>query len=712
MEQINENYKDDEIDLGELTKVLWHRKWFILIFVILTSLLASIFISQVPNVYQSSVLIMFKKATQSADPLQSLISGSITAADNTETELELIKSRRFAGEIVDSLALDKQPEFNIIFPENTSMTIDEFNKLRRKTTIDNVLSNISVQQKSGTDLISISYQSTNSKLAAQIANEVGSTFVTFKEQLMAGKQKASSKLIVDKIKSVQQSLDKAEFKIVEYQNEHDFIDIQTAIAFSNTKLVKMHAQKQVLDSEIEQSIILKSHIIKSKNNVDALLAIPMLAKSDIVNSGKDEIKAQQKIFDKIKLRYGKKHPKYIEANRLLNDAKSNLLSEITKQVHQIDKQLQFYQDNLVFVEKEIDENTLRLRQLGVIEFDYQKLKREFDAYLTLYEALVKKQNESDLMQDLSNTSNIILVETAEENSSPVKPKRKLMLVLAVLGSFMVSVLIVFIEVMLGDKVIQFRRMALKFKTKVIGTVPKIKMKKSLKKDVLTHLDRAKHAGFIEAIRSIRTNILLDKVRSKQKVIAITSINPNDGKSSLSIQLADCFSELEDVVLIDADLRFPSIAKALGEDKDRPGLTNLIAKSHTLEQSIIKQEQYKFDVIASGNVPKNPLVFLSNPRLQGIITYLKSHYERVILECPPIMSVSDAYVISKHVDSVYLVVDAEKTDTSMLGNVLEELQEANVIVGGILINKVKESNNYYSTKYYSRQNIEPSKVKVA
>ena len=457
---------------------------------------------------------------------------------------------------------------------------------------------------------------------------------------------------------------------------------------------------------------MKSHIIKSKNNVDALLAIPMLAKSDIVNSGKDEIKAQQKIFDKIKLRYGKKHPKYIEANRLLNDAKSNLLSEITKQVNQIDKQLQFYQDNLVFVEKEIEENTIRLRQLGVIEFDYQKLKREFDAYLTLYEALVKKQNESDLMQDLSNTSNIILVETAEENRSPVKPKRKLMLVLAVLGSFMVSVLIVFIEVMLGDKVIQFRRMALKFKTKVIGTVPKIKMKKSLKNDVLTHLDRAKHAGFIEAIRSIRTNILLDKVRSKQKVIAITSINPNDGKSSLSIQLADCFSELEDVVLIDADLRFPSIAKALGEDKDRPGLTNLIAKSHTLEQSIIKQEQYKFDVIASGNVPKNPLVFLSNPRLQGIITYLKSHYERVILECPPIMSVSDAYVISKHVDSVYLVVDAEKTDTNMLGNVLEELQQANAIVGGILINKVKESNNYYSTKYYSRQNIEPSKVKVA
>ena len=711
MDSINDNYKDDEIDLGELVQVLWYRKWFIVLFVFFVSIISSFFIARMPNIYQSSVLIMFEKSSVSNDAIHSLISGSITSAGNTETELELIKGKRFASQIVDSLLLYNEPEFAISLPKSQQMTGLEFKAFKRRNAINTVSNNISVQQKSGTELISISYQSSNPKLAALIANEIGTTFVSFKHGLMMGKHSANSKLITDKVGAVQKSLDEAELNIIEYQNEHDFIDIKSAMIFSQSNLSKFHAQKQVLDNKIEQSNILKNHIERSGRDVDALLAIPMLVTSSIVNTSKQELNSRQKSFDKIKLKYGEKHPSYIEEIRLLNDAKSNLLFEIDKQVKQIDKQLEIHKDNLFYVENEIDKHSLRLKELGVINFDYQKLKREFDGYLSLYATLVKKQNESDLMQDLTNTSNTILVEKAQVNSTPVQPKRNLMLVLAIIGSLMVSALLVFIEMMLGDKMMQLKRVANKFDTKVIGTIPKIKIRKSDKKHVLTHINRERHDGFIEAIRSIRTNILLDKKLSKQQVIAITSINPNDGKSSLSIQLSDCFSELENVVLVDADLRFPSIAKALGINPGHPGLTNLISQSHTLEQSVIKQSKFNFDVIASGGIPNNPLVLLSNPKLENIIDLVKEKYDRVVLECPPIMSVSDAYIISKHVESVYLVVDAEKTSANMLTNVLQELEHANVNVGGLLINKVKQSNTYYSTKYYGRRSDDAQEFKL-
>jgi capsular exopolysaccharide synthesis family protein len=710
MDSINDNYRDDEIDLGELVQVLWYRKWFIIVFVISVSIVSSFFIAQIPNIYQSNVLIMFEKSSVSNDPIQSLLSGSITSAGNTETELELIRGRRFSSQIVDGLSLYNEPEFKVVLPENSRMAELEFEELKRKNAINIVSNNIFIQQKPGTKLISISYQSKNPELAALIANEIGTKFVSFKHELMMGKYSENSKLINDKVESVLKNLEQAELNITQYQNKHDFVDIKSAKAFSHTKLSKFHAQKQTLDNKIEQSNILINHITRSERDVDALLAIPMLVTSSIVNAGKQELITQQKSFDKIKLKYGTRHPSYIEENRLLNDAKSNLLFEIDKQISQIDKQLEIYKDNLFYLEKQIEIHTLRLRQLGVIDFDYQKLKREFDGYLSLYGTLVEKQNESDLMQDLTNTSNTILVERAEVNNTPVQPKRKLMLVLAILGSLMVSALLVFIEMMLGDRTTQLKRVANKFGTKVIGTIPKIKIRKSDKRDVLTHINRQRHSGFVEAIRTIRTNILLDRQLSKQKVIAITSINPNDGKSSLSIQLADCFSELERVVLVDADLRFPSIAKALGENPSHPGLTNLISQSHTFEQSIIKQDKYNFEVIASGDVPNNPLVLLSNPRLEKILDSIKETYDRAILECPPIMSVSDAYVISKHVDSVYLVIDAEKTNASTLTNVLQELRQANVDVGGILINKVKQSNTYYSTKYYGRRNDDEPEIK--
>lgn len=193
--------------------------------------------------------------------------------------------------------------------------------------------------------------------------------------------------------------------------------------------------------------------------------------------------------------------------------------------------------------------------------------------------------------------------------------------------------------------------------------------------------------------------MLDKVRSKHKVIAITSISPDDGKSSLAMQLAKCFSEVGKTVLVDADLRFPSIASALSIDPEKPGLTNMVANSHSVDEGIHKPLNAKFDVVTSGQVPKNPLMFLQHKRFKTVLSELKEKYQRVILECPPIMSVSDAFIVSKCVDSVYLIVDSTKANGQMLANVLEELQQAEVEVGGILVNKVKESNTYNAKKYY-------------
>lgn len=695
---------EDEIDLQELFSLFWSRKWFILTFVTSLTALLSIYIYRMPNIYQSNVVIMFKQARPTTDAIQSMISGAMTAADTTETELELIKSRRFVADIVNKLELHTRYEFEHNL-SNSKATPAEIRELKIKLTVDKVIANISVSQKSGTNLISISYRSVNPYLAAEIANELGNSFIIFKEELMAGKQASGSKVLDTKIQDVKLALEKAELKIVEYQNENDFIDIKTALLNTNTKLTHLHKEKHVLESEIEQSKILKNHIVKSQGDVDLMVSLPQIASSKVVNAIQVEIKQHSQSFAKLKLRYGPKHPKYIAASKLLFDAKESLANELDKHVSKIDNELTLLRKNLLYVDKNIEQNNDRLKRLGVIEFDYQKLKREFDANLSLYEALIMKKNESDLLKDLTDTSNTILVERAHVNMTPVKPNRNLMMVLTALGSTLVACFIILMEIMLGDKLLFIKRLANKFDTKIIGVVPKLKLKRKDKKKVIAEIDHEKHASFLEAIRTIRTNILLDKKRSKQKVIAITSVNPNDGKSTLSIQLAESFAELENVVLVDADLRYPSIGEALGASQQAAGLTNLIAKSHNMEKVLSELTSYKYDVITSGTIPKNPLLFLSNSRLQKIIKYLSSKYKRVILECPPIMSVSDAFIISKHVDSVYLVVNAENANKDILTNVLEELKQADVYVGGILVNKVKENKNNYTNKYYGGRNYQ-------
>ena len=691
---------DDEIDLSELFTVLWHRKWFILVFTILVTALVSTFVYRMPSIYESSVLVMFKNSSQSNDPIQTLLTGSITAADNTETELELIKSKGFAAKIVDNLILYEHPEFKVEIPKNSVLAVEELASYRRQSAIKTVSSNINVSQKSDTNLITISYRSYDPFLAARIANELGETFIRFKEKLMEGENKDAGALIKDKLEDVKRNLTISEQKIVDYQTEHDFVDIKSAIAIANAQLAKVSAEKYEAQKQIERFNVLKQNIEQHKDEIEVLLTLPDFANASLVSGSQREYKQYKQAFEAVKQRYGTKHPKYIEANRLYNSAKQNINAELKDEVKKLDKTVEIQNLRLNTLTGEIVNINKRLKDLAIIHFDYQKLTREFEANLELYEALVKTLNETDMMQDLSNTSNTILLETAEVNSTPVKPNRKLMLVLAAILSMGVAMLIVFIEVMVGDKIIKYRKVANKCGTRVIGIIPRIKVK-GRKKDVITTLDFNKHRGFIEALRSVRTSILLDKKLSKRKVIAVTSISPNDGKSSLSIQLAKSFSELEKVVLVDADLRFPSIAKALGEDESRPGLTNLIAKSHSVDKTIFNPANESFDVLSSGAIPKNPLLFLSNERLQKAIQFLKGKYDRVILECPPIMSVSDAFIISKHVDSVFLVVDFEKSNKVALENVLNELRQAGVEVGGVLINKVKKTDTYYSNDYYSR-----------
>ena len=689
---------DDEIDLEELFSVLWQRKAFIILFVFLCSLLAYTLIQQIPNTYRSSVLIMIKKSSHSSDAIQSLISGSITAADNTETELQLIQSRNLLTQVATNLDLGKHPSFQLK-DKNTASEDKSNADAQLNNAINHLEKNISVQQISGTDLISISFDSQYPELSALVANSIGSTFITYKETLMEGKHKQGSLFLGSKLEEVKKGLEQAELKIVEYQNEHEFIDIKSALALATSKLTQMHNKKDALMAKIEESKILKTYIVEHKSSGDDLLSLPVFVNSTSIASHQKEIKALSQNFAQLKQRYGYKHPKYKAAEKLLKDAQGELGALIQRQINKLDKQIEIQTEQVEFFDKEIEKLSLRINQLGVIEFDYEKLKKEFDANLGLYESLVKKQNESELMQDLTDSSNTILIESAEVPRTPVKPNRKLLLVLSGMASLLFACFVVLIEFLLGNKTLKFRKLAARLGTKVIGAVPKVKRKKK-QKGVLTNVDPKQNPGFVEAVRSLRTSILLDKKRSKHKVIAITSISPDDGKSTLAFQLSKCFAEVGDTLLVDADLRFPSIAKALEQDVQRPGLTNLIANSHSLEASTCKTEELNFDVVTSGHIPKNPLVFLQHVRFKKVLKEMKDKYQRVILECPPIMSVSDAFVVSKCVDSVYLVVDSTKANSNVLANALEELKLADVEVGGIILNKVKEQKGYGTNYYYN------------
>ena len=147
-----DSYQESEIDLREVFRVLWLRKLFLVVFVCLSSLLAFLYIQKLPNIYSSTALIMLKTQTKSADAIQSLITGSITAAENTETELHLIRSKNILSQVAERLELHKHPAFQIKAKPTDKLKIKKaITGVTPDSIVKKLLGNLSVNQLTGSE---------------------------------------------------------------------------------------------------------------------------------------------------------------------------------------------------------------------------------------------------------------------------------------------------------------------------------------------------------------------------------------------------------------------------------------------------------------------------------------------------------------------------------------------------------------------------------
>ena len=245
-----------------------------------------------------------------------------------------------------------------------------------------------------------------------------------------------------------------------------------------------------------------------------------------------------------------------------------------------------------------------------------------------------------------------------------------------------------------------------------------KKKESLKPkqaDLLLNLN--KKTSFTESIKSIRTNLAFSEVDKKMQVILITSAQPGDGKSFISANLALAYKdEDKKVLLIDADLRFGrqnQIFRVV--NSANKGYSNLIlnyqeagtgknkkAVDFDIKDYIVKTKQ-GIDLIPNGPTPPNPIELLASNNNEKVIAQLKKMYDIIIIDCTPVLGISDAIVMTKYSDANILVVSNKKTKLELVSRVEKIFSQSHASLTGVVINKVDVSEGgyygYYSNSYY-------------
>ncbi|MFZ0993292.1 MAG: polysaccharide biosynthesis tyrosine autokinase, partial [Candidatus Sulfotelmatobacter sp.] len=337
------------------------------------------------------------------------------------------------------------------------------------------------------------------------------------------------------------------------------------------------------------------------------------------------------------------------------------------------------------------------------------------SYRQLYEGLMEKMKEAGVSAGLKS-NNFRIVDVARVPTGPIEPNIPRNLAFAFILGLTSGVGLAFLQEGLDNTVRTSEQaqmisglpplgmIPLPAKTAREGANPKRLVIATSSKEAVEMVAQARpHSQMAESYRALRTSLLLTNLGAPPKVIMVTSALPQEGKTTTSMNTALVLAQKGvRVLLIDADLRRPSIHKILGWGP-RSGLSNVLTGSATLKQTIQPSFLPNLSILPAGTPPPNPAELLASANMRDVLEELRGQYDHIVVDTPPTLSVTDAVVLSPRADAIILVIRSGQTTKQALRRSRDILTQVNAKVSGVLLNAVDLSSPdyYYYYEYKSK-----------
>jgi len=333
------------------------------------------------------------------------------------------------------------------------------------------------------------------------------------------------------------------------------------------------------------------------------------------------------------------------------------------------------------------------------------LSREVDTNRTLYDGLLQRYKEVSAASGIS-TNNISIVDVADAPLRPSSPKLLVNLAVALLVGLVLAAGLVYLREQIDDAVRSPVDIERKLGLIVMGTIPRV----PLGEDMLTVLAKPL-TPVNEAYAALRTSLSYSSAQGLPQTLLITSSQPAEGKTTTSFALAAAFAKLGNrVLLVDSDLRRPSLHKLLGV-ANTVGLSGLLVQRGNIEEAMIPLPEFNLTLLPSGRIPPNPTDVLAGGTLPAVLERLQQHFDIIVIDGPPVLGLADAPLLSAQVEATLLIVESNRGFGGRTKGAIRRLRAANgVIVGAVLTKFEARKSGYgyeYGYEYYSYG--EPSKT---
>lgn len=699
-----ENVNSEAFDLKHYFFAVKKRFFSITFFSLLVTCLVGLYVMTISPIYQATSTIQIESKQARAVNFQQVYGVDFSRREYFQTQFAILKSESIAREVINKLNLSQYPEFRTFAPSSNdglSSKIKEFlpflfesrvdvsvnsEEFKLQLMLDRFSRNLRVQPKYGTRLITVSYESADPELAALIVNTITSTYIEREVLQKTGITRKASGWLNDRLSTLRVQLDQSEANLQAYREAEDLIDFEGSISLIRSELEQTSTQLIVAKNDlIKLENITRIINENGSNNIEQLESINEVTSHSAIQAMKVEVREAERKVNELAQIYGPKHPKMITARSEFEIAEQNLKKQIKSLISGIQKEVRNARANVVSLESSLKQLRSDYQNITRKETDYLKLKREVETNRNLYDAFLTRSKETEVSSDF-NLETAKVIDKAFVPTKPIKPNKKKFVMLAFIGSFAFSIGIVIMLTLLNDTVKTANDIESKLAQRMLGLLPLQPTKKDKALDT-HHFFNEDARQFAESIRTFRTSFVLSQMDRKNQVIEVTSSIPGEGKSTTSSNLAFSLAQIEKVLLIDADMRKPSICKRFNVPAYHPGLANFIAGTNKFDECLFVDEKSELTIMPCGQVPPNPLELLSSPRFAKMIEHLRTKFDKIIIDTAPTQVVSDSLVIAQNVDSVIYVVKADSTRIGMVKAGLGRMIETKANIAGIVLNQV-------------------------
>lgn len=350
----------------------------------------------------------------------------------------------------------------------------------------------------------------------------------------------------------------------------------------------------------------------------------------------------------------------------------------------------------VALDRAIVHQRAELRLLPEKQYRQAELERNEQVTEKTYLALQDRYQSLRIAEE-STLANAQVIDPARVPEGPVSPKRRLNFILSVLVGLMVGVGIAALQEALDDTLHTSEDVEKELSLPMLGVVSLISTPEDR-----SMLHTSTMSSVAEAFRMVRSNIKFMAVDKSLQTIMVTSAGKGEGKSTTAANLAMALArDGRKVAIVDGDLRRPSVHKQFGVPNTQ-GLTNAIVGGMRITEVMVDVGVENLSVLTAGPIPPNPAELLDSARFAHILDELKSTYDSIVFDAPPVLGVADASVLAGRTDGVVLVIAGGEVEKQAARRTVQMLQQARANILGVVLNKVNDRDRYYYYNYYYYQ----------